>query len=344
MKGNVLHIILRRLAGVGAILLFILIGGSLGYYFLGHRMYSLFDCFYMTVITITTIGYGEIIDLSASPIGRGFTLFVALAGIGTLTYTFSMVTALVVEGNLTDSFRRKKMEKQIEALTGHHIVCSAERVGTHIVNELAATQRSFVVIENHQEHIDDLLAKHPGALYVLGDPTDNEILLKAGIERAVGLFATEDDDNSNLVICLSAQHLKPGLRVIAHAREPKNVDKMKRAGASSVISAEQIGGLRMASEMTRPSVVSFLDIMLRNKEKNLRIEEVAVPAALAGEAIRDLKLKRFRDLLLMALREGDDWVYNPTDDQRLTGQSVLIFMGTPAARMDLEKELKGIEG
>lgn len=344
MSKNVIQSILRRLAGVGSILLVILIGGSLGYYFIGERLYSWLDCLYMTVITIATIGYGEIIDLSASPVGRVFTILVALSGIGTLTYMFSMITALIVEGNLTDSFRRRKMDKQIEALSGHQIVCSAERVGIHIVNELAATQRAFVVIENHQEHIDALLERFPEALYVTGDPTDNEVLRKAGIERADGLFATEDEDNSNLVICLSAQHLKPGLRVVSHAREPKNIDKMKRAGATSVISSEQIGGLRMASEMTRPAVVSFLDVMLRDKEKGLRIEEVKIPVELVGKTILDLKLKRFRDLLLMALKENEEWVYNPPENHQLTKASVLIFMGTPEARVRLEKELRGVEG
>jgi len=326
MKRDVIHTMLHRLAGAGALLLLILFGGSAGYYVIGRPLYSLIDCLYMTVITITTIGFAEVIDLSASPGGRVFTMLVALSGVGTLTYTFSMVTALVVEGNLTDSFRRKKMDKQIQSLSGHHILCSAERVGMHIADELAATQRPFVVIEAHQEHLDDLLARHPQALFVIGDATDNETLLQAGLERADGLFATEDDDNRNLVICLSAQHLKPGLRVIAHAREPKNSEKMKRAGAASVISSEQIGGLRMASEMTRPAVVSFLDVMLRDKQKNLRIEQVAVPASRAGQTVADLKLNRFRDLLLMAVQEGENWTYNPDPGCTLTGKSVLILM------------------
>jgi voltage-gated potassium channel len=342
MKGDVIQPILRRLAGGGSILILILLSGTAGYYFIGQRLYSLLDCLYMTVITISTIGYGEVIDLSASPGGRVFTMLVALAGIGTLTYTISMVTALIVEGNLTDSFRRKKMEKKIEALGGHQIVCSAERVGIHIVNELAATQRPFVVIENHQEHIDALLERFPDALYVTGDPTDNEVLLKAGIERADGLFATEDDDNRNLVICLSAQHLKPGLRMIAHAREPKNIEKMKRAGATSVISSEQIGGLRMASEMARPAVVSFLDTMLRDTAKNLRVDEVSIPAALSGKTIQDLNLKRYRDLLLMAVREQEEWIYNPEETHPLVEGSTLIFMGTPAARIKLEADLKNM--
>jgi voltage-gated potassium channel len=341
MKGDVIHTILKRLAGTGLVLLLILIGGSLGYYLIGDRTVSPLDCLYMTVITISTIGFSEVIDLSASPGGRVFTMGIALSGIGTLTYTFSMITALIVEGNLTDSFRRKKMEKAIHELAGHQVVCSAERVGIHIITELAATQRPFVVIENHQEHIDDLLARYPDALYVQGDATDNDVLLRAGIEQAAGLFATEDDDNRNLVICLSAQHLKPGLRTVSHAREPKNIDKMKRAGAASVISSEQIGGLRMASEMTRPAVVSFLDVMLRDKDKNLRIEEVAVPAELAGKTVESLQLNRLPDLLLMALKQGGEWIYHPPGNQRLTEQSVLIFMGTPDARIKLEKELKG---
>ncbi len=325
-------------------LLFILLSSSLAYYFIGDRAYSLLDCLYMTFITISTIGYGEVIDLSASPAGRVLTMVVALSGIGTLTYIFSLITALIVEGHLTDSFRRMKMEKTIEQSGEHFIVCSAERVGTHIVNELASTQRPFVVIEQHQEHIDELLEKYPNALYLLGDPTDNGILLKAGIERAHGLFATEDDDNRNLVICLSASHLNPTLRVISLARELKNIDKMTHAGATSVISAEQIGGLRMASEMARPTVVSFLDIMLRDKEKNLRVEEVTVPAALAGKTLLDLKLKRYRDLLLMAIQEGPDWIYIPEETHVLSTHCVLVFMGSPETRIKLEKELKSIAG
>lgn len=231
------------------------------------------------------------------------------------------------------------MEQKIKQLQDHFIVCSAERVGMHIVNELAATKRPFVVIDQHEEHIDDLLELFPDALYLLGDSSDNLLLEQAGIARAKGVFATEDDDNRNLVICLSAIHMNPNLRIISHARELKNIDKMKHAGATSVISSEQIGGLRMASEMARPAVVSFLDIMLRDKQKNLRIEEVKISPALAGKSLQDLKLKRHREMLLMAIREKDEWIYNPEETQLLTEASILIFMGTPEARIQLETEL-----
>lgn len=329
-----------RLSGVLILLLSLIFSGATIYYFIGHRTYSFLDCIYMTVITISTIGYAEVIDLSASPGGRAFTMLIAFAGISTMTYAFSLITALMVEGTLTHSFRRKKMEQKIKLAQDHYIICGAERVGLHIINEFSATQRPFVVIEPHQSNIDALLDLHPDALYLLGDPTDNQLLQQAGINRAAGVFATEDDDNRNLVICLSAFHLNPTIRIVSHAREPKNINKMKHAGATSVISSEQIGGLRMASEMARPTVVSFLDTMLRDTHKNLRIEEIVTPPALAGKPLKDLNLKRFRDVLLMAIRLQDDWIYNPEETYLLTESSTLIFMGTPEARIQLEKELK----
>ncbi|MBN2704044.1 MAG: potassium channel protein [Pontiellaceae bacterium] len=340
MKNSLIQSIFRRLAGILSMLLLVLFGSALISYLSGQRSDSFFDCLYMTFITITTIGYGEVTDFSMSTGGRVFTMLVALVGIGTMTYAFSTVTALVVEGNLTDSFRRRKMEKKIAMAEQHLIVCGAARVGMHIAAELAATQRPFVVVEQHQDHIDTLLSSWPDALFLVGDPTDNDTLLKARIEHAAGLFATEDDDNRNLVTCLSARQLNPSLRIVSHAREARNIDKMKRAGADSVISSEQIGGLRMASEMTRPAVVSFLDLMLRDKRKNLRIEEIAVPAGLSGKTIRELNLKRYRDLLLIAIREGGEWVYNPGDEQPVSGTTVLVFMGTPEARIRLQDEFK----
>lgn len=339
MKDHVNQSLAKKITDIAIILLIILFGGSLGYYFIGNRAYSFFDCLYMTFITISTIGYGEVIDLSASPGGRAFTILVALCGIGTLTYAVSTATALIVEGNLTHSFRRRKMEKKIALAQNHFIVCSAENVGMHIINELAATQRLFVVIAQHRENMDALLEKVPQALVILGDPTDNETLLEAGISRASGLFATDSDDNRNLVVCLSATHLNPKLRIVAHVREPKNMEKMKNAGAHSVISSEQIGGLRMASEMARPAVVSFLDTMLRDTAKNLRVEEVSIPAAYCGKTIRELDLKRYRDLLLLAVREQNEWIYNPEETHPLATGSTLVFMGMPAARIQLETDL-----
>jgi len=337
MKNMIVRQIVHRLGAVLAVLAGLIVFASVGYYFIGRHQYSLLDCLYMTFITISTIGFGEILDLSASPGGRVFTMLVALCGIGTLTYSFSMITATLVEGTLTDAFRQHKMEKKIAALSGHHIICCAERVGSHVVQELMTTLRPAVILEQHPEHLDEMLKRFPAALGLIGDSSDNDLLLKAGIERAAGLFAAHDDDNTNLVVCLTARHMNPRLRTIAHCREPKNSAKMKRAGADSVVSAEMIGGLRMASEMARPAAVTFLDLMLRDKDRNLRIEEVTVPERLAGQTLEALRLKKICNLLLLALREQDDWIYNPPPEQTVSAGSVLIFMGTPEERIKLEK-------
>jgi voltage-gated potassium channel len=289
----------------------------------------------MTFITISTIGYGEVIELS--PAGRVFTMLIALMGVGTLTYTFSIITATLVEGNLTDAFRHHKMEKKIEGLNGHYMVCCAERVGSHIIAELHTTLRPVVIVEQHQEHLEAMLERFPQALGLLGESSDNDVLTRAGIERAGGLFAAHDDDNTNLVLCLTARHMNPSLRIIAHCREPKNIAKMKRAGANSVVSAEMIGGLRMASEMARPAAVTFLDLMLRDKDRNLRIEEVTVPARFEGKTIEELQLKKICNLLLMALCEKGEWIYNPGPGCRVREGSTLIFMGTPQERIKVEK-------
>ncbi len=322
------------LAGIalGAIVLI----GTVGYRFIGGEQYSFLDSLYMTVITISTIGYGEIIHLSDNPAGRLFTIFMALSGIGILFYIITNFTAFVVEGELKDSFWRKKMERMAKNLKDHYIVCGIGIVGAHIVNELYATQRPYVIVDISRDNVEKLPEKIQAEVFIEDDATDNSTLLKAGIERAKGLFAVTGDDNQNLVICLTAKQINPDVRVVAKCSEMKNSDKMKKAGADSVVSPSLIGGLRMASEMIRPTVVSFLDIMLRDREKNLRIEEVSVPVAFVGKPISSLDLRKYPSLLLLAIRTKDDFVYNPPDDYVIQRDNKLIFMGTPEERHKFE--------
>ena len=165
------------------------------------------------------------------------------------------------------------------------------------------------------------------------------MLLKAGIKRAKGLFAVTDEDNQNLVICLTARQLNPNLRIVARCNEPKNSEKMSRAGADAVVSPTLIGGLRIASEMIRPTVVSFLDIMLRDREKNLRIEEVTVPTSFTGKTISVLGLKKYRHVLLLAVKTKDDWIYNPPDDYVIGPANTLVVMTDVEGREGLERFL-----
>jgi voltage-gated potassium channel len=330
----------RRFVWAAVILAGILLIGTVGYWFIGGRQYSFVDTLYMTVITITTIGFEEVIDLSGNVGGRIFTIFIAVAGVGVMAYIFTNITALVVEGQLTESFRRRRMEKIAGNYREHYIVCGLGRVGSYIANELHATKRPHVVIDVNKSNLGASLESFPDEVFIEGDATDSDTLLKAGVEKAAGLFAVAGDDNQNLVVSLTAKQLNPKLRVVARCNDMRNSQKMKKAGADAVVSPCAIGGLRMASEMVRPTVVSFLDIMLRDREKNLRVEELPVPESFVGRPISALNLKRFSHALLLAVKTGDDWVYNPPESYVINKKNTLVFMTTPEGRDELAALLK----
>ena len=331
--------IYERFAIAGVLLAGIVIAGTVGYRLLGGDEYTLFDCLYMTIITISTIGYGEIIDLSDNQAGRVFTIFIALGGIGVLFYVLSNFTALFVEGELSESFRRKKMEKNIGKLTDHYIVCGVGRVGRHIVHELHSTKRPCVIIEPHRDTLAGVLDLLDNQVYVEGAATEDHTLKMAGIEKARGLFAVAGDDNANLVISLTARGLNPNIKIVARCTLLDNIEKMKKAGADSVISPNFIGGLRMASEMIRPHVVSFLDTMLRDKDKNLRVEEIAVPQKFIGKQVAELNLKQLKQTLLLAIKTSaaDDWIHAPPDDYVLREKDTMIFMATLTEKSRLDQ-------
>jgi voltage-gated potassium channel len=309
----------------------ILVIGTIGYLIIGNGNTSFVDSLYMTVITVATIGYSEIIDLSGNPGGRIFTMFIAFTGIGVLAYIMSSFTAFIVEGELTRAFRRHKMEHQAQVITGHYIVCGLGLVGTNIISELRATGRQCVVIDTSSGQMD---VPHTAndAIMLQGDASDNDTLKKAGILAAAGLFAVTSDDNLNLVICLTAKQLNNNCRVVSCCNDLKNTDKLHRAGADAVVSPNYIGGLRMASEMVRPTVVTFLDTMLRDPNSSLRVEEIAVPVSFAGNSIKELGLQRFHDTLLLAIANSKGWKYNPEETRSLAIGDKLIFMTTVTDR------------
>jgi voltage-gated potassium channel len=332
--------IYRKFIWAGAILIAIILIGTVGYWFIGGRQYSFVDTLYMTVITITTIGFQEVINLSGNPGGRIFTIFIAISGVGIMAYIVTNITALVVEGELTESFRRRKMEKIAGKSRDHYIICGLGSVGFYIANELYATKRPHVIVDVNKKNIEKSLESLPDEVVIEGDATDSNTLLKAGVEKAAGLFAVTGDDNQNLVLSLTAKQLNPQLKVVTRCNDIRNSEKMKKAGADAVVSPTAIGGLRMASEMVRPTVVSFLDIMLRDRERNLRVEELPVPESFVGQPISALNLKRFGHALLLAVKTREDWVYNPSESYVIDQKNTLVFMTTPEERDELAKFLK----
>ncbi len=314
---------------------------TIGYYILGNGNASWLDSLFMTVITIAGIGYGEITEGANTPHGRTFTIIVTIFGIVAMTYIVTNVTAFLVEGHLNNFLRRKHMQKRIEELKEHYIVCGVDGVGNHILNELATTKREALMVDISPEQLDRAV-KIYGMPHLEGDATDEAVLRQAAINKAIGLFVATGDDNVNLVIVLTARQLAPNIRIVCCIHNAKNMDKARNAGANSVVSPTFIGGLRMASEMVRPTVVTFLDIMLRDKQKNLRIEEMEIPKELAGKSVSALELKTHPHTLLMSIKHESDWVYNPADGYKLSEGDVLVFMTTPGARTEIEKLLNEV--
>ncbi|MDD5058570.1 MAG: potassium channel protein [Sideroxydans sp.] len=314
--------------------------GTFGYRWLGGPQYSWLDCFYMTFITVTTIGYVESVDVSHYEYGKLFTVFIGLTGIGVLGYVLSTVTAFMLEGEFNEVRRRNKMEKKIGQLKGHYIVCGVGQIGSNVSHELAITGRHFVMIDRDKNTLQNYIEHHPSQLYVLGDATDNEVLLAAGIKHAIGLFAVAHEDNHNLVISLSAKQLNPDIRVIARCHELKNVSKLKSAGADEIVLPDFTGGQRLVSAMVRPNVAGFMDEMLK-AEGDLRMEEVSIPHNMDGKVLREL-YQGNQDCLVMALQHQSKWVFNPAADSVLASGDVLMVMVNPEGRMRLEQLIQSV--
>jgi len=329
----------RRLLYPGAGFVLILLIGTIGYRAIGGAQTSIVDALYMTFITVATIGYSEIIDLSHSPGGRIFTMAIATAGILNFTFMMSATTALIVEGDINEALRRRRMQARIDKLVNHFIVCGIGRVGSNVAHELSVTERPYVIIDVAQHKIDEYRERYPDVMYLHGDGSEDDLLRRAGIERAAGVFAITGEDSKNLVVTLSAKQLNPRVRVVARCHEVNYIEKIRKVGADAIVSPDFTGGMRIASSMVRPNVVSFLDEMLR-ADKSLRVEEVLVPQGFAGRPIGRLGLGSV-DYVLMAVRSGDEWVFSPQHDFELRAGHTLIVMTTPKGRQALETALAG---
>ncbi len=285
----------------------------------------------MVIITLASVGYGEVHPLT--PNGRIFTMFLILGGTGILVYAVSSFTAFIVEGNLTDVLRRKKMQKQIAALRDHYIICGAGLTGRYCIEELHRTKRQFVVIERNAEKICALIEQ--GVLCVQGDASHDITLRQAGIELASGLVSVLGTDAENLFVVFTAKRLKSDLRIVSKATEKESEQKLRLAGADGVVTPKSIGGLRMASELIRPNVTSFLDKMLRLENRTIRVDEVPVVAGsrLAGKTLGETGLLDQQAFSVVAITENgaNGYRFNPSRDAVLAEGQTIVVVGDIAA-------------
>ena len=321
-----------------AILVCVQVIGTLGYHYIGRPTATWIDSFYMTFITIATIGYGEIVDLSHHPYGRLFTVLIALIGIGTMTYLFSALVAVLVDADLNAVLRRKRMDKKMTELKNHYIVCGIGRVGTNVAHELQKTQRQYVVMDTNKEVLDNWLEHHPHAPYLHDDATEDQSLLRAGVSQAAGVFAVTGDDSHNLMLALSVKLINPKVRVVVRLHDIRNANKARKAGADEIVSPDFTGGMRIASAMLRPHVVNFMDQMLHSDD-GLRVEELVVPEGVSGVPVGSL-VPKSSDYLLMATHEDGRWMFNPAEDHIVKSGVALVVMVTPSGRVQLEQGLQ----
>lgn len=330
----------RRILTPVMVLVVVYLVGVVGYKVIGGRGHSWLDALYMTTITLTTTGYREVIDITEHPSAMIFTIVLLLFGATAVVVTFSMITAYVVEGDLTAGFRRRRMQRRIDAMREHTIVCGAGQTGSAVVRELVSTERPCVAIESSAERAAVFERQFPDVPVLVGDCTDDEVLTQAGIGFASGVVVCTDDDKVALVTTVLARQMAPKARLVARALDEKAAQRLRQSGADATVSPGNIGGMRMASELLRPSVVTFLDQMLRDENRNLRIEEVHVEqgSAFDGTDVESLRLHEYgTGLLLLAMRSRDgSYLFNPPAATQVNGGCYLIVMGDPPSVLHVQ--------
>jgi voltage-gated potassium channel len=311
------------LFGVAA-LFGVVIVGTVGYVLLG---FGFLDAIYQTVTTVTTVGFRELEPLDGP--GQVFTIALILAGVGTALYTLTVLLEALVEGHVGEAMERRRMDKQINALSGHVIVCGWGRVGRAAAKELEGAGKSVVVVDLDPERAATVARPH---LNVVGDASDDDVLRHAGIERASALVAAVSTDAANLFITLSARTLQPDLFVVARAREESSVEKLLRAGADRVVNPQEIGGARIAAFVARPRVTEFLDVVMHARETELMLEEISLSAGseLLGSSLGAARVRDRTGALVLALHDPDAGLVTvPAADLVMKPGQILIAIGTP---------------
>ncbi len=308
------------------------------------RPVDLLRCLYMVTITMSTIGYEDLIGTQSSRLLMGLNIFLIVVYMIAVAYAVSNFTAYLIEGRLSHYFQKNRIMKRIRSMEQHYIVCGVKDIGIYVARELHETKRPFVAVDDSRSALEALGKMIPKLNALEGDPTNDEVLKKAGILKARALIAALDNDKENLYLVVAAKDLNPVIKIAARYNDPATRHKFVNAGAASLVSPHMIGGLRIASELVRPQTVSFLDTMLRNRqETGTRVEEVEVPSGspLVGRTLWDLW--RTAGVWAIAFRRpsASEFEYNPDPQTKIVPGMVMIFIANPQLRKKVEACLAG---
>jgi voltage-gated potassium channel len=340
MKRNLLSINFRYFGklylAIGLVIL-VLITGVAGYYFI--QDYTFIDAFFMTVITIATVGYREVKELDDA--GKIFTSFLIIFSIGTFAYAISVITRYVIEGEFQLFFKHYKVNKDIQQLKKHVVVCGYGRNGRQACQQLASGNESFVVIESDPVIIESM-RNESKLLFVEGDATQDEVLAEAGLERAKALITALPSDASNVFVVLTAREMNPSLKIISRASDDASEHKLKRAGADNVIMPDKIGGTHMAALVTKPDVLEFIDHI--TGRINIRLEEIlfsSLPESMRNKSIRELEIRNKTGANIIGYKTANgEYVINPPPDTIMMQDAKLFVLGTQEQVMRFKDILK----
>ncbi|PKK97194.1 MAG: potassium channel protein [Tenericutes bacterium HGW-Tenericutes-3] len=307
------------------VMVLLVAGATIGYMLILNLPFV--DALYMTVITISTVGYREVADMNT--LAKWFSIGFILVSVGMVGYLLTTVFTFLSEGNINEAWRKNKMKKEIEKLNNHIIVCGAGETGLHVIKQLKRREVEFVVIENDVEAIDTL--KEMNVKYILDDATKEEVLLDARVKEAKGLIACLAKDADNVFVVLTARELNTKMHIVARSHEERSDKKLRRAGANNTVSPDEIGGKKMAAMMLSPNVQFFVDNIIDTKNMSIDMEEVVVKeeSELIGKKLRDAKISEKAGLIVLAIRrENDVFIFNPKADEVLRLDDKMIVVGS----------------
>ncbi len=308
------------------LMFFVFFIGVVGFMLLSD--YGLVDAIYMTIITVTTVGFSEVNPLDQP--SKVFTIFLIITSVFVFAYSLSVITEYIVSKNTVEQLRTRRVKKKIDALNGHVIVCGYGRNGKQAASRLRAYRKPFVVIEKKKELIERYSSE---VLFVEGNANEDEVLIEAGIERAESLIVALPNDADNLFVVLSARQINKKLVIISRASEESSQKKLKLAGADNVIMPDMIGGDHMASLLVVPDLAEFLDNLSLEVDDSANLEEVAIedlPEKYLNRSIRDLDLRKTTGCTVIGFKGTDGkYLINPEAETKLIPQSKLIVLGRP---------------